>query len=78
MAYILKLLDQYADFDALHWFQSVRRKYATDIRSQQQPQKQSKEVEDEKLSQTKALALKRIGIYQRVKECFVIFFSLLP
>ena len=28
MAYILKLLDQYQEFDSLHWFQSVQDKYA--------------------------------------------------
>ena len=27
LAYILKLLDQYKEFDSLHWFQSVREKY---------------------------------------------------
>lgn len=27
IAYILKLLDQYHEFDSLHWFQSVRDKY---------------------------------------------------
>lgn len=27
VAYILKLLDQYNEFDSLHWFQSVREKY---------------------------------------------------
>lgn len=28
VAYILKLLDQYQEFDSLHWFQSVQDKYA--------------------------------------------------
>lgn len=28
VAYILKLLDQYHEFDSLHWFQSVQDKYA--------------------------------------------------
>ena len=27
IAYILKLLDQYHEFDSLHWFQSVKDKY---------------------------------------------------
>ena len=27
LAYILKLLDQYSEFDTLHWFQSVNDKY---------------------------------------------------
>ena len=27
IAYILKLLDQYNEFDSLHWFQSVNEKY---------------------------------------------------
>ena len=27
VAYILKLLDQYQEFDSLHWFHSVRFKY---------------------------------------------------
>jgi WASH complex subunit 7 len=30
LAFILKLLDQYHDFDSLHWFQSVRDKYVKD------------------------------------------------
>lgn len=27
IAYILKLLDQYHDFDSLHWFDSVKEKF---------------------------------------------------
>ena len=30
LAYILKLLDQYHEFDSLHWFTSVRQKYEKD------------------------------------------------
>lgn len=31
VAYVLKLVDQYHAFDSLHWFQSVRMKYADDM-----------------------------------------------
>jgi len=68
----LKLLDQYTQFDALHWFQSVRRKYEADIKSQdvsdQKTRRNTSVAEEEKLQQTKALALKRIKIYQRVSD----------
>ena len=30
VAYILKLVDKYHDFDSLHWFDSVRAKYEAD------------------------------------------------
>ena len=69
MAYILKLLNQNSQFDALHWFTSVRKKYAKDAQQQQQQQgnKRGSFDEGEKLQETRTLALKRIGIYQRVK-----------
>ena len=79
LAYILKLLDQYTQFDGLHWFQSVRRKYEIDIKSQDVGDQKSRRVtsvtEEEKLQQTKALALKRIKIYQRVSDfsCLYLF-----
>ena len=31
MAYILKLLNQYKQFDSLHWFQSVDKKYREEV-----------------------------------------------
>lgn len=37
VAYILKLLDQYHDFDSLHWFQSVRERYTKEKVSFVQP-----------------------------------------
>jgi len=30
VAYILKLLDQYHEFDSLHWFHAVREHYLTE------------------------------------------------
>ena len=80
LAYTLKLLDQYSDFDALHWFQSVQKKYVRDIEQQKgqlsdnsssrrgrSNKKTAEEVEEEeKLLQTKTLALKRIEIYRKV------------
>ncbi|CAK8684321.1 unnamed protein product [Clavelina lepadiformis] len=80
LAYILKLLNQYSKFDSLHWFQAVRRKYMEDVKSQQQAnsdpksRRQGNAMEDEKLQQTRALALKRINIYQREFE--LLYFSL--
>lgn len=70
VAYILKLLDQYKDFDSLHWFQSVKQKHAEDMKNQQKETSSKKQQnfsqQDEKLLQTTSLALKRIQIYQRV------------
>uniref|UniRef100_H2ZAQ0 WASH complex subunit 4 n=1 Tax=Ciona savignyi TaxID=51511 RepID=H2ZAQ0_CIOSA len=80
LAYILKLLDQYTEFDSLHWFPSVRRKYGDDVRQQSNPigrntRKQANQEEDEKLQQTRTLALKRINIYQKV-EFELLYYSL--
>lgn len=81
VAYILKLLDQYKDFDSLHWFQSVKQKHEQDKSSQKKDvalsnkkQQSANLTEDEKLVQATSLALKRILIYQREFE--LLFFSL--
>ena len=63
IAYILKLLDQYHDFDSLHWFQSVREKFIANkstITSEQKSQNN-----DDKLLQTQALTLQRYATYLR-------------
>jgi len=63
IAYILKLLDQYHDFDSLHWFQSVREKFIANkstITSEQKFQNN-----DDKLLQTQALTLQRYATYLR-------------
>lgn len=72
VAYILKLLDQYNEFDSLHWFQSVREKY---LKEKQQIQKQLTSTKvDEKLQQTMTLTVKRLDIYQQEFE--LLYYSL--
>ncbi|KAK2158033.1 hypothetical protein LSH36_178g02040 [Paralvinella palmiformis] len=72
VAYILKLLDQYHEFDSLHWFQSVRRKYLIE-KEKVAKQSHSNRV-DEKLQQTMTLTLKRLEIYQQ--EFDLLYYSL--
>ena len=69
LAYILKLLDQNSQFDALHWFMSVKRKYYSDRKKQQDGGGGGKANTDEyeKSQQTKSLAMTRINIYERVR-----------
>ncbi|XP_071961621.1 WASH complex subunit 4-like isoform X2 [Antedon mediterranea] len=69
VAYILKLLDQYQEFDSLHWFRSVRKKYKEEKDSVRRAQ-----AEDEKLVQTGSLTIKRLETYQR--EFDLLYYSL--
>eukprot|EP00111_Clytia_hemisphaerica_P017411 TCONS_00051483-protein len=71
LAYILKLLDQYKEFDSLHWFQSVREKYQ---KEKSATVSSAAGVKDEKLQQTTNLTLKRLTNYQREFE--LVFFSM--
>ena len=71
VAYILKLLDQYAAFDALHWFLSCKDHYARE-RAKVQAVRAAKR--DEKLQQTISLSLKRLALYE--KEVDLLFYSL--
>ncbi|XP_021927247.1 WASH complex subunit 4 isoform X2 [Zootermopsis nevadensis] len=73
IAYILKLLDQYEEFDSLHWFQSVRDKYNKDKASLG---KHGSVVskEDEKLQQTMTLTARRLDMYQH--EFDLLYYSL--
>ncbi|XP_071816027.1 WASH complex subunit 4-like [Apostichopus japonicus] len=68
VAYILKLLDQYQDFDSLHWFHSVKYHY------NKEKEKVKKQQGDEKLQQTSSLTIKRLETYQR--EFDLLYYSL--
>jgi len=72
VAYILKLLDQYQEFDSLHWFDSVRDKY-TGEKISIQKQKVSGRL-DEKLQQTMTLTVKRLDQYKQEFE--LLYYSL--
>ncbi|KAL6052161.1 WASH complex subunit 4 [Balamuthia mandrillaris] len=66
LAYILKLLDQYTDFDSLHWWESVKHKYKKEQDKLNAMAKQKgKDKEDQ---QTLALTLKKLSAHQREFE----------
>lgn len=75
VAYILKLLDQYQEFDSLHWFQSVREKYLKEIRAVTKQQNVQSTSQDEKLLQTMNLTQKRLDVYLQVEDKFALTFS---
>uniref|UniRef100_A0A8B9Q329 WASH complex subunit 7 n=1 Tax=Apteryx owenii TaxID=8824 RepID=A0A8B9Q329_APTOW len=74
VAYILKLLDQYQEFDSLHWFQSVREKYMKEIRAVAKQQNVQSTNQDEKLLQTMNLTHKRLEVC--LQEFELLYFSL--
>ncbi|KFW84329.1 WASH complex subunit 7, partial [Manacus vitellinus] len=74
VAYILKLLDQYQEFDSLHWFQSVREKYVKEIRAVAKQQNVQSTNQDEKLLQTMNLTHKRLEVC--LQEFELLYFSL--
>lgn len=76
MAYILKLLDQYLEFDSLHWFQAVREKYKKEMNAVVKEQNVQSASQDEKLLQTMNLTQKRLDIYLQVQSHFFSLFSL--
>uniref|UniRef100_A0A915HFZ9 Uncharacterized protein n=1 Tax=Romanomermis culicivorax TaxID=13658 RepID=A0A915HFZ9_ROMCU len=71
LAYILKLLDQYVDFDSLQWFKAVNTKYNKDQVSAYKPSSlgrksnETSSTDDEKLLQTLNLTKKRLDQYSR-------------
>ncbi|KAH0616974.1 hypothetical protein JD844_028502, partial [Phrynosoma platyrhinos] len=74
VAYILKLLNQYQEFDSLHWFQSVREKYVREIRALAKQQNVQSASQDEKLLQTMNLTHKRLEVC--LQEFELLHFSL--
>uniref|UniRef100_A0A4W6ESX5 WASH complex subunit 4 n=1 Tax=Lates calcarifer TaxID=8187 RepID=A0A4W6ESX5_LATCA len=74
VAYILKLLDQYLEFDSLHWFQAVRDKYKKEMNAVVKEQNVQSASQDEKLLQTMNLTQKRLDIY--LQEFELLHFSL--
>ncbi|KAI4825613.1 hypothetical protein KUCAC02_021293 [Chaenocephalus aceratus] len=74
VAYILKLLDQYLEFDSLHWFQAVRDKYKKEMNAVVKEQSVQSAGQDEKLLQTMNLTQKRLDVY--LQEFELLHFSL--
>lgn len=75
VAYILKLLDQYLEFDSLHWFQAVRDKYKKEMSAVVKEQNVQSASQDEKLLQTMNLTQKRLDIYLQVQSLRTIALS---
>ncbi|XP_059490838.1 WASH complex subunit 4 [Neocloeon triangulifer] len=73
VAYLLKVLELDSEFDSLHWFQSVKEKYAMD-KAELKEQTLKIKKGDEKLKQTLVLTDKRIETYQQ--EFDLLFFNL--
>ena len=61
IAYILKLLDQFKEFDSLHWFDEIATKYLKEQKSLQSQLNDNKQKEDH---QTILLNLKKSKMYQ--------------
>ncbi|CAG2173816.1 unnamed protein product, partial [Oppiella nova] len=73
VAYILKLLNQFNDFDSLHWFSSVSEKIKTEI-NEANRQSALNANSDVKLTQTTSLTIKRLENLQ--KEFHLLEYSL--
>ncbi|KAK4296222.1 hypothetical protein Pmani_031273 [Petrolisthes manimaculis] len=67
VAYLLKVLDQNAAFDSLHWWSGVRRRFIRE-REKVEQQRQNSGGGDDKLQQTLALTTSRLQQYQQEFE----------
>ncbi|XP_015922482.2 WASH complex subunit 4 [Parasteatoda tepidariorum] len=65
VAYILKLLNLYEEFDSLHWFHSVKEKYSKDREDALSQKNTALGKEDRKLLETMNLTSRRLEIYQQ-------------
>ncbi|XP_068215030.1 WASH complex subunit 4 [Palaemon carinicauda] len=74
IAYLLKVLDQNAAFDSLHWWSGVRRRFISE-REKVENQKQSGVGVDDKLQQTLSLTLSRLQQYQQEFELLYLSIS---
>ncbi|XP_055844136.1 WASH complex subunit 4 [Episyrphus balteatus] len=70
LAYILKLLNQYSEFNSLHWFENVTERFEAErkkinlMRNEINSNVAGRKDENEKLQQTLALTEKRITTHQ--------------
>lgn len=65
LAYIIELLEQHKSLNSIHWFHSIKTKYAQDKRKIKE-QKALASKDDQKLQQTLSLAEKRVDSFNRV------------
>ncbi|XP_045101605.1 WASH complex subunit 4-like [Portunus trituberculatus] len=74
VAYLLKVLDQNAAFDSLHWWSGVRRRFIKE-REKVEQQRQLCSSGDDKLQQTLALTMSRLQQYQQEFELMYLSLS---
>jgi len=75
IAYILKLLDQHKEFEALHWFESVNDKYKEEQLKLEKNLAQEQKGGKREIQQTYTLTMNKIKNYQREFDLFFYSFS---
>jgi len=66
VAYILRLLDQFQNFDSLHWWEGIKQKYDEERNKLQNLAKQR--IKDKEEQQTLALTMKKLNSYTKEFE----------